>query len=559
MTSRNRSRAGRGQLGRPQDEEITQSLLTCSMVVWRERSSKEYQVHLEEEAQRKAVWEKNMEMIKMHNGENGLGKNGFTMKMNAFGDMFFSYLLVCFLLMLIFWKTDEEYRKLMTDIPIPAAVISESDEEDLVNGFPKSVDWRKKGYVTPVQKQGKCGSCWAFAAAGAIEGQMFWKTGKLTPLSVQNLVDCSKPQGNNGCFGGNANKAFQYVLDNGGLEAEATYPYEGKNSHWKFKILYHAENSSAYITEFVSLPANEDYLLIAVASIGPVSAAIDASHKSFKFYDGGIYHEPNCSSYIVNHSVLVVGYGYEGNETHCEKFWLVKNRHPNDLQQQKCLTLFVLSIYTQLHYKFCTGDMTPAVFLLILCLGVASATESTDPILDAEEQEPEIKNEKLDEEIRRGMWEDFMKKFESYNKENSQEKEDVKIEMNAFDDLFDQVLGTLLVLSYCLSMASAAPLPDPNLDAEWEEWKMEFERTYSPEEEVHRRAVWEKNKEFIDKHNADYEQGKTSFSLGLNDFADKTSEEIKVFCCRNIYSRERVKIVTSENGEENSNMTPGMN
>ena len=31
--------------------------------------------------------EKNLKMIKLHNEENGLGKNGFTMEMNEFGDM----------------------------------------------------------------------------------------------------------------------------------------------------------------------------------------------------------------------------------------------------------------------------------------------------------------------------------------------------------------------------------------------------------------------------------------------------------------------------------------
>ncbi|XP_037061557.1 trophoblast-specific protein alpha-like [Peromyscus leucopus] len=83
--------------------------------------------------------------------------------------------------------------------------------------------------------------------------------------------------------------------------------------------------------------------------------------------------------------------------------------------------------------------MTPTVFLVILCLGVASAAESPDPTLDAEEQEPKIKNEKLDEEgFRRGMWEEFMKKVELYNKENGQEdKDDFNIEMNAFDHLTD--------------------------------------------------------------------------------------------------------------------------
>jgi hypothetical protein len=57
---------------------------------------------------------------------------------------------------------------------------------------------------------------------------MFWKTGNLTPLSVQNLLDCSKTVGNKGCQSGTAHQAFEYVLKNKGLEAEATYPYEGK-------------------------------------------------------------------------------------------------------------------------------------------------------------------------------------------------------------------------------------------------------------------------------------------------------------------------------------------
>uniref|UniRef100_A0A8C8W430 Cathepsin propeptide inhibitor domain-containing protein n=1 Tax=Peromyscus maniculatus bairdii TaxID=230844 RepID=A0A8C8W430_PERMB len=73
-------------------------------------------------------------------------------------------------------------------------------------------------------------------------------------------------------------------------------------------------------------------------------------------------------------------------------------------------------------------------------------------------------------------------------------------------------------------MASAAPPRDPSLDAEWEEWKMNFKKSYSPDEEGHRRAVWEKNKKFIENHNADYEQGKTSFSMGLNGFSDMVSE-----------------------------------
>ncbi|XP_059118213.1 cathepsin Q-like isoform X1 [Peromyscus eremicus] len=281
---------------------------------WKMDYEKSYS--LEEEAMRRAVWEKNLKIIKDHNGENGLGKNGFTMEMNEFGDM-----------------TGEEFKDMMVNIPVPPHNKWKSLWKRSVGygGLPKFVDWRKdlpefvnwrkEGYVTSVRKQGKCGSCWAFAVTGAIEGQMYHKTGKLTPLSVQNLVDCSKPHGNNGCDWGNTYNAFQYVLHNGGVEAEATYPYEGKEGPCR----YDPRNSAAKIKEFVALPEGEDILMDAVATKGPIAAGIDAFHDSFLFYKKGIYHEPNCNIYVVNHAVLVVGYGHEENETYSESYWLIKN------------------------------------------------------------------------------------------------------------------------------------------------------------------------------------------------------------------------------------------
>lgn len=60
----------------------------------------------------------------------------------------------------------------------------------------------------------------------------------------------------------------------------------------------------------------------AVASVGPVTVGIDASLKSFYLYKEGVYDDKKCSKKMLNHAVLIVGYGkHLGKE-----YWLVKNR-----------------------------------------------------------------------------------------------------------------------------------------------------------------------------------------------------------------------------------------
>lgn len=59
-------------------------------------------------------------------------------------------------------------------------------------------------------------------AAGVLEGQMKANTGSLTSLSAQQLVDCSEYDG--GCAGGNYYSAFQYIVENNGLQTDTNYP-----------------------------------------------------------------------------------------------------------------------------------------------------------------------------------------------------------------------------------------------------------------------------------------------------------------------------------------------
>jgi len=183
---------------------------------------------------------------------------------------------------------------------------------------PDSFDWRTKGVVNRIKDQGQCGSCWAFSCAGAMESQWAIKHGDLLSLSESNLVDCcSTCLGCNGCV---ANLAYSYVIKHqaGRFMLEKDYPYTPSKGHCNFD----ANKAVGKLVDYhTSKRGSEEELKVNCATHGPVSVLADASHHSFQLYSGGVYDNDKCTHFMLDHMMIVVGYGNDSGKD----FWIVKN------------------------------------------------------------------------------------------------------------------------------------------------------------------------------------------------------------------------------------------
>lgn len=265
---------------------------------------------VEESGSRKAIFERNLEMIRAHNAQDD--KSWFA-TVNEFAD----------------WD-NEEFKSLRTgNAPSqhgPRVSLSAN-----LGDLPDSVDWREQdGIVTPVKNQASCGSCWAFSVVSTLESHLAIATGETAPvLSPQQLVSCApNPNhcgGTGGCKGSTQPIGFNYTAS-AGISLSSDYPYTstfGITGACKpEKIIPVAQNDGVAV-----LPTN-DYtaLMTAIAQHGPVAISVAAGGAGWQLYGGGVYSDsgsfhPFLCSFVVDHAVQLVGYGVDGGKM----YWTVRN------------------------------------------------------------------------------------------------------------------------------------------------------------------------------------------------------------------------------------------
>ena len=200
-------------------------------------------------------------------------------------------------------------------------------------------DWSAYGKVTDIKDQGGCGSCWAFAAAAALESRYLIKRGLNTTstninLSEQQLVDCvSSPRtntagtayGSGGCGGGWSTDAFDYARKYN-VTFEATYPYTASNGVCKQRLLTVTGNLAQALKQNAPDPG---YYQVKSSNVTALKQAVRYTPTAFymrveggfQLYSGGVYSTP-CSGANINHAMLLIGWYSPLAGT---PYWIVKN------------------------------------------------------------------------------------------------------------------------------------------------------------------------------------------------------------------------------------------
>ena len=193
-----------------------------------------------------------------------------------------------------------------------------------------SVDWVKKGAVTPAKDQGSQGYCGTFGRVAAAEGQYALRSSHpLSNFSEEMLVDCIgwdldqflffKPKG--------FMTSEEYPYNTTGPDMDPPIPYNPCR-YDESKVL--PDTAHGHFTNSTGSALSEDQLVAFVWRNGPTQTGIYSD--VFGLRDHGCEAREDCfitkamcesvKGKDIDHSITLVGYGTDA--AHGD-YWLVKN------------------------------------------------------------------------------------------------------------------------------------------------------------------------------------------------------------------------------------------
>jgi len=205
--------------------------------------------------------------------------------------------------------------------------VTDDDDASSTVTVRSMVNWNLTA-TTIAKDQGSCGSCWAVAAVNLLEAH--WEIhnkDEIDPLqlSVQDFVDCvdnpNKCGGTGGCEGSIVELAMEYFLHNAMNTAKMNkYVHKDTNRDACNPKSGGFSALSMGLVGYRTLPSNEAEPVMIALQSGPVAVALEANSKWFHYHKG-IVDGCKKANTVINHAVLLTGYGQEKKKN----FWKILN------------------------------------------------------------------------------------------------------------------------------------------------------------------------------------------------------------------------------------------
>lgn len=187
-----------------------------------------------------------------------------------------------------------------------------------------SVDWRNRwgnAWITTVQDQDPCNSCWAFAATALVE----------TMVRIEHCVWSKRSEGDvrDGWLATLTNELrcnhtssiqapFDFFINANGLADPACWPWQPEpTTNIPYTPCPDRAGRTVKIAGYTNLGAVSDQKTW-IDATGPIIAALDV-YTDFQAYGGGVYHRLPNATWVGQHILLIIGY----DDT--QQCWIVKN------------------------------------------------------------------------------------------------------------------------------------------------------------------------------------------------------------------------------------------
>ncbi|CAK4650128.1 unnamed protein product, partial [Aphanomyces euteiches] len=167
------------------------------------------------------------------------------------------------------------------------------------------IDWTTSGCIHPVQNQGACGSCWAFAATATIEAANCLAGRGLVKLSEQDIVSCS---GAGNCVSGYPAFAIDYAAKNGVCLLK-DYPYISGDDGNVHDCLSSCTKQNVNVQNSLYLYGEASYLSVMQAQ--PVAVFVYAGEEFMAYQSGILSHCNNQETSTTDHLIVAVATGTE--------------------------------------------------------------------------------------------------------------------------------------------------------------------------------------------------------------------------------------------------------